>query len=802
MTRFVCIHGHFYQPPRENPWIEEVEREESARPYHDWNERICRECYEPNAEARLLDDQGRVRRLFDNYAHMSFNFGPTLLAWMERRAPRVYEALLAADRSHRGEHGPAIAQAYSHAILPLASEQDRRIQVAWGLADFRHRFGREPEALWLPETAVDLPTLETLADFGLKYVILAPKQAARIRRAGTTEWEDVEEEGLDVTRPYLCRLPSGRELAVFFYHGRLSQELAFGGLLRDGRAFAQALLAETREAGLLSVAVDGETFGHHHRFGEMALAYALEWLQAQRDVELVTFGEYLAAHPPEDLVEIREPSSWSCAHGVERWRSDCGCASGAHPDWNQAWRSPLRQAMDELAGFLAETYQAVAGPMLSDPRAALEDYVQVVLEGTDAARQAFLDRHAARPLSAPERQTLFRLLESRRFGQLMLASCGWFFDDLAGLEAVQVMKLAARAMDLAELATGRSFESRYLDILEEAVPNDPAYTSGRQVYEKLVAPSRVDPGAVAAHYAVRLALEGSSRAPEALYGHEVAPGEVRLQRAGRLCLATGKVQVRHPATETAETVAFALLHLGDHTFYGGLGEPAPGGSGDEDLAEAFQRAAVADLLDLIRDRFPERRFDLWDLLRDEQEAVLAQVLGATLEDMEAALRTLYEANAPVMLLLHQRGHRLPEVFATAARFLARSDLLEAFETEDWELVADVCRRSDQWGLELRDQEVDHGAAAAAERLAEQLAALAGATAGSGARPAASPAAGWSEAARALLRLLASFQELRLEPDLWRVQNLVFHALEGAQDSELAHRLAERLQLAPDGLLNT
>ncbi|HEX6496813.1 MAG TPA: glycoside hydrolase, partial [Acidobacteriaceae bacterium] len=375
--RFVCVHGHFYQPPRENPWLETVETQDSASPYHDWNERITAECYAPNGAARIVDSKNRILRITNNYARMSFNVGPTLLSWMQDKAPLTYAMIRDADRlSQRqfGGHGSAMAQVYNHMIMPLASTRDRETQIVWGIADFEHRYGRKPEGMWLAETAVDLESLDLLARHGIRFTILAPHQCARVRplsgadapstviakdlttSADASEvavmkarWKETPEASVDTTQPYLVQTSPGHSIAVFFYNGPVSRAIAFDGLLNSGEAFADRLMGgfgEREGAQLVHVATDGESYGHHHRHGEMALAYAFQLIE-EGDAKLTNYGQFLANFPPAYEAEIVENSSWSCFHGVERWRSDCGC-NGGRPGCNQKWRAPLREALDWL----------------------------------------------------------------------------------------------------------------------------------------------------------------------------------------------------------------------------------------------------------------------------------------------------------------------------------------------------------------------------------------------------------------------------------------------------------------------
>ena len=457
--RYICIHGHFYQPPRENPWLETVEVQPGAAPYHDWNARITAECYGANANARILDDLGLIARIVSTYERISFNVGPTLLAWLQEQAPRVYYALLAADAQSQRRfagHGSAMAQVYNHAIMPLCNRRDKYTQVRWGLRDFKSRFGRAPEGMWLAETAVDLETLDVLAEHGILFTVLAPHQAKL--PAGSPDGA-----GVDTTRPYRVRLPSGRTIAIFFYDGPVSRAVAFEHLLGSGERFLSRLLSafpaprpplasahpQVAPAQLVHIATDGETYGHHHKFGEMALAYALDRLErAARGGDgptLTNYGEFLSRHPPQEEIEIHENTSWSCAHGVDRWRADCGCNSGGNPGFHQRWRQPLRAALDALRDTITPLYLQQAAPLLRDPWAARDDYIDIILERAprpsdtptqpagrsddpDAvergrrARSRFLTAHATRSLSPAEQQTVWHLLEMQRHSQLMYTS--------------------------------------------------------------------------------------------------------------------------------------------------------------------------------------------------------------------------------------------------------------------------------------------------------------------------------------------------------------------------------------------
>ncbi len=493
--RCICIHGHFYQPPREDPWTGMIEPQPSAAPFHNWNARITDECYRPNGESRILDANDRLEVLVNNYASISFNFGPTLLSWLEENAPDVYARIREADRDSAvqfGGHGSAIAQAFSHMIMPLADPRDQRTQVLWGMEDFRHRFSREPEGMWLPETAVNIATLEALAVAGIRFTILEPGQASRYRGIGLKRWHKVADGGIDPSRPYTVRLPSGRSIAVFFYDGPVSRAVAFENLLDDGGRFTDRLMTGfdygRNRPQLVHIATDGETYGHHHRHGDMALAFALRRIRRDDLARIVNYGQYLELHPPDHEAEIRENTAWSCAHGIERWRSDCGCATGLNPEWNQAWREPLRDALDRLRDRLRPPFEEAGAALFHDPWLAREDYIRVLLDPGPASEDRFLAEHGKTALEGDAREKALNLMELQRHAMLMYTSCGWFFDDLAGLEGLQILRYAGRAIQLSETLFGGRFTEPFLNDLDQAVSNDPAAGSGRQVFEARVAP--------------------------------------------------------------------------------------------------------------------------------------------------------------------------------------------------------------------------------------------------------------------------------------------------------------------------
>lgn len=669
----MTIHGHFYQPPRENPWLEAVETQDSAFPYHDWNARITAECYEPNATARILDDRDRIRRIVNNYASISFNFGPTLLSWLETAAPDTYAAILEADRASRERfsgHGAAIAQAYNHVILPLAKDRDKRTQVRWGIRDFEHRFGRRPEGMWLPETAVDIASLEALAAEGIAFTILEPHQVARCRKIGETQWQEAHGQ-LDPTRPYLCTLPSGRSITIFFYDGPISRAVAFEQLLARGETFAHRLAGAFHEhrthPQLVNIATDGETYGHHHRFGEMALAYALQFIEKQGLAKLTVYGEHLAQHPPTHEVEIAERTSWSCSHGIERWRGDCGCNAGGGHGWNQQWRGPLRSALDWLRDEVAALFEREGAKVLRDPWLARDHYIDVILDRSDISVGGFLSRHAA---DGARVTTILQLLEMQRNAMLMYTSCGWFFSEVSGIETVQVLHYAARVMQLAQQVAGVDLEPQFLSRVVRAGSNLPEKGNARLIYEREVAPARLDLSRVAAHYAV-LSLFDTFDDGSRVYCYDVTRRDFEIHKTGRARLAIGSIEVRSTITHETAVFELAALHLGETELTGGLRAMRPDSDYDalrRQLAGAMEPGGLPQVIRIIDTHFGETPISIRSLFRDEQRRVLHELIVATLEEAESAFRQLHERYDPLMRFHHRLGVPIPKVLKTAAEF--------------------------------------------------------------------------------------------------------------------------------------
>ena len=711
MNRYICIHGHFYQPPRENPWLEEIEIEDSAYPFHDWNERITSECYAPNASSRILGPDREIREIINNYSHISFNFGPTLLSWMQDHDPDLYSQILLADHISQKRfsgHGSAIAQIYNHIIMPLASSRDKETEVIWGIKDFISRFKRRPEGMWLAETAADKETLEILAKNGILFTILSPAQALRARDSSTSEWTPVTQATLDCGTPYLYKLEGGRSIAIFFYDATIANEIAFGKLLKNGENFARTMISsfppKTESPRLLSVATDGETYGHHHTFGDMALAYALSTIESGNEAKITIFGEYLEKFPPSKEVEIRENTSWSCSHGVERWRDDCGCKTyhaclisdpnhcisldndhypgNSIQNWNQKWRKELRSAMDWLNGELALMYDQYARHLFADPWQARNEYIDLILDRSDESVRLFFSKHAIRELSTEETVTGLTLLGVQRNVLLMNTSCGWFFDELSGIETIQVMKYACRAMQLAKGVSGTDLEPEYIRLLSEAKSNVPEVGTGADLYKRYVQSAVVDISRVAFHYAITSLIDPYPD-ETIISTYTVRSINHKQDETGILKLVTGHALFRSELTKESSDLTYAAIHISDHNFMGGVGtftSIEAFTKMERDLWDAFSRSDVPGMILSLNSHFESHSYSLWHLFRDGMRKVLYSILNTTLADIESDYRKIHRHYFPLMKAMKEMHIRPPEALEYPILYILNHDIRQNLES--------------------------------------------------------------------------------------------------------------------------
>jgi len=665
---WVVVHGHFYQPPRENPYLNAIERQEAAAPFHDWNERIHFECYRPNGFARIVSDRGRTLRIVNNFEYLSFNVGPTLLSWLEKFAPETYARILEGDRRscERWQgHGNAIAQVYNHIIMPLASRRDKLTQIRWGKADFRARFGREPEGMWLAETAIDAETVDCLIAEGIAFTVLAPSQALRCRPLATAEtsppWQDVSDGSIDPARAYRVWGREGGYLDVFFYNGPISRDMGFGDLLRSSYGFAERLQGAIHGEGepLVSVATDGETFGHHKHFTEMTLAYAFTEEFPRRGWQVGNYAVYLHRHPPTWEVELKPVTAWSCSHGVDRWQDDCGCGA---PVGQGRWRKPLREALNGLRDRLSEVFETVGPQHLREVWAARDAYIAVVLAGLDD--EAVLARFWQEWGISGDRATGLRLLEMQRHALLMFTSCGWFFEELSRPEGTQVLRYAARAMELAAEITGTSLEPSFVEQLALAPSNVAAYGNGAEVYRQLVVPHRVGPEQMVAQYAIDSLFRATG---DRTYGYRITRQAYRLQRLGALSLAMGRVTVSDALATT--DFGFAVLHLGGYDVHCCV-QPAAELTDYEaiegELFGVFEQASATALVLALSARFGPRFFTLQDLFAEERQRLLDLLAQDTLTRLDRVYDQVYRDNYGILAAFRREKLPVPAELQVAA----------------------------------------------------------------------------------------------------------------------------------------
>ena len=645
MKKFLCIHGHFYQPPRENAWLEEIEIQDSAAPFHDWNERITSECYRANATSRILNDPGKIVDIVNNYSKMSFNVGPTLLSWMEKNAEDVYAAILKADRlsmENFGGHGSAMAQVYNHMIMPLANERDQRTQIIWGLEDFRSRFSREAEGMWLSETAVNTESLELLAEYGVKFTVLAPRQAKRYKKIGSDQWQ----EGIDPKHHYLCKLPSGKSIILFFYDGDRSQDVAFKGILKNGKEFADLLVNtfdDRKGPQLVHIATDGESYGHHHRHGDMALAYCCRHIENQGLARLTNYSEYINLVEVEHQVEIHEDTSWSCFHGVERWRSDCGC--GNESGFHQRWREPLRNSLDWLRDETVKVFEKEMSAFHDDPWKLRNEYIQVILNRNHDFVNRFLDTHCGEDLNKEQRTKIIRLLEMQRHAMLMFTSCGWFFDEVSRIETIQILQYANRAIQLAERVSKVRLSQKFEDKLAKAESNIGARKNAADIYQRQICPKRLSLTSVGMHYAVASLFDEDPEELDIL-NYSCHSDQFERHHAGRQILAVGSTHIRSNVTYSEKRLSFAVLYLGQHHIIGSASNISQQEFEDmrKEIVLAFRASKIYQVMDIMNRHFNGTSFSFFELFKDARTKVLHKIMESNMEDAARAYKNIYDRN--------------------------------------------------------------------------------------------------------------------------------------------------------------
>ncbi len=676
---FLTIHGHFYQPPRENPWLEAIELQDSAAPFHDWNERINNECYNPNSVSKIVDSRNKILDVVNNYRYMSFNFGPTLLSWMEKYAPHTYERVIKADIDSRAEHnghGNAIAQVYNHIIMPLANEHDKETQIKWGIYDFEYRFGRKPEGIWLAETAVDDDTLRVCEANGIKFVILSPYQAKSIKEENSEEWQDVSWGNIDPARPYRYNIKSaeGKFIDLFFYDGAISRSVAFDELLKDGNKFIKRLkegVSDLRDyPQLINIATDGESYGHHTKFGDMALAYIVKIKAEAEGFKITNYAEYLSKHKSTCEVDIKQASSWSCFHGVGRWKEDCGCSTGGHPGWNQKWRKPLREALDYLRDELIKIFEKEGNKYFDDIWTARNNYISVIIDRSRMSIENFQKNNFLPDLSYEDKVKAMELLEIQRQALLMYTSCGWFFSEISGIETVQIMKYAARAIQLASRFSGKNLENKFLEILSEAKSNLPEYGTGKDVFEKFVRPSIVSMRQIACLWAIS-SLYQDFEDEENVYCYVVDRKDYQQIQHGNSTLVMGHIEIISRITFQKSNLVFALVQYGDGDFHCAIKEYS-----DEDeylnlkqhLSKTFVLNPITEIIRALDETFGREYFTLKDIFIEERRKILQMLLKGKMSKFAQTYQELYNEGKSSIQQMQTLGVAIPEEFKIAAKY--------------------------------------------------------------------------------------------------------------------------------------
>lgn len=678
--KFLTIHGHFYQPPRENPWLEAIELQDSALPFHDWNERINKECYNPNSVSKIVDSRNRILDIVNNYEHMSFNFGPTLLSWMEQFAPLTYERIIKADIESIGEHdghGNAMAQVYNHIIMPLANENDKITQVKWGIRDFEYRYGRKPEGMWLAETAVDDDTLRVLEENGIKFTVLSPYQALKVRQEGDKKWTDVSWGNIDPARSYRYYIKSapGKFIDLFFYDGAISKSVAFDELLKDGNKFAKRLkdgISDCRDyPQLVNIATDGESYGHHTKFGDMALAYVLQIKAKEEGFIITNYGEYLAKYRSDYEVDIKQASSWSCFHGVGRWKEDCGCSTGGHPGWNQKWRKPLRDALDYLRDELVKLFEEEAPKFFNkNCWEVRNNYIDVILDRSSLSVNKFQKENFQPNLSDENKVKAMELLEIQRQAQLMYTSCGWFFSEISGIETVQIMKYAARAMQLAAVFTKKDFEARFTEILSEAKSNITEYGTGRDIFNNFVKPSIVTTKQVASLWAIS-SLYQDFEDEEDVYCYKIIRDDYQKIQKGNSNFVVGHIKIRSRITMQKSNLMFALMQYSGGDFHCAIKEYSDDieyNKMKNDLIKIFMLNPLTEIIRALDENFGKDYFTLKDIFIEERRKILQRLLKDKMEKFAQIYQDMYDEGKGSIYHMQSLGLAIPDEFKIAAEY--------------------------------------------------------------------------------------------------------------------------------------
>lgn len=721
LKKYLTIHGHFYQPPRENPWLEQVELQESASPFHDWNERVSAECYAPNSISKIVGNGNKVLDIVNNYAHMSFNMGPTLMSWLENHDRYTYEHVIQADIdsvNEFGGHGNALAQVYNHIIMPLANERDKITQTLWGIRDFQKRFGRMPEGIWLAETACDDETLGVLSDCGIKFTVLSPYQAEKVKAFDDAEFTDVSHGEIDTTKAYRYKIKcrNGKCIDLFFYNAQISQAVAFEELLQDGGRFVEKLKTGISPAQdfsrLTNIATDGESYGHHTKFGDMALAYVLRIKAGDEGFTITNYGQYLEKHPPVDEVIIKPVSSWSCCHGVGRWKEDCGCSTGGMEGWNQKWRKPLRETLDNLRDKLVDLTENEGKKYFKDVWQARNNYIDVVLDRNNI--ESFLQENTLENLNENDNINALKLMEIQRQAMLMYTSCGWFFNEISGIETIQIMKYAARAMQLAKSFSDEDLEGQFVETLKEAKSNIPGYGNGKDIWNNYVKPSVINFKQLASVWAVTSIYRDYSKNTD-LYCYKITKHHYKKISKGYTNLIVGHVEIKSKITLEKANMMFALLQYSGGDFHCAVRDY----DGEEsymniikNILHTYQLYPPTETIRLLDEYFGKKYFTLKDTLIEERREILKALFKNETSKIQSLYKDVYEEGKGSVLHLKNLGLDVPIEFKLAAKYTLSQEFNaifkheNCFDEESIQSASDIIKEAEELEVKLHKEETD------------------------------------------------------------------------------------------------
>ncbi len=691
---YLAIHGHFYQPPRENPWLETIEVQDSAAPFHDWNARVAAECYTPNSVSKIVTRENKIMDIVNNYSYISFNFGPTLLSWLEHNCPYTYTRIIKADiesaKKNNG-HGNAMAQVYNHIIMPLANRNDKYTQIIWGIKDFQRRFGRNPEGMWLAETACDDATLEALVDCGIKFTVLSPHQAKSVRKLDSNDnFSDVSWGNIDPARAYRYYIKSdpNKYIDLFFYDGAISKSVAFDELLKDGNKFISRLkegVSDLRDYNqLVNIATDGESYGHHTKFGDMALAYILKIKTEDEGFIITNYANYLEMEPPKYEVDIKDVSSWSCSHGVGRWCDDCGCSTGGAVGWNQKWRKPLRNALDYVRDELIRVFEENASNYFKDVYKARNEYIDVILDRSKISINKFFANNQIRPLEQYDIVRALKLMEMQRQAMLMYTSCGWFFSEISGIETTQIMKYALRAIQLASYFTDKNIEEEFLKILSEAKSNIPIFGNGREVFERFVRPSSVSVKQIAALWAISSGYTKYDT-ESSIYCYNIKKHYYKHSSNGSTSFRTGRIEIESKITLEKNDLFFACLEFSEGEYHCAIKKFDESDNIMEitkKLVNTYNNKPTTEIIRLLDNIFGNEYYTLKDIPIEGRSKILLTSIKDKISKFANTYKDIYSDGKNSILQLISLGIKVPDAYKLSAQYTLSSNFNELFKNCD------------------------------------------------------------------------------------------------------------------------